>query len=266
MNVTIQRFDPRERSSTPFPDRVRILELELTPALAEWAETQAVLTPDEIARADRYAIERPRQQFLTVRTVLRLVLGARLGLAPQAVPLSVTPDGKPYLRDGADFHFNVSHTDGLGLIVTAPVPVGIDAEPLRPMPSADGLVERFFALAERVQYRQLPVEQKLPGFFKGWVCKEALLKGVGCGARGLEHCVMDMDPQTPARVLGLTGCAAAMGPHWSLQVWQPTERHLAALALQDHECISENRGLPSPVVCPHSPEERETSRGADQVA
>lgn len=231
MNVTFQRFDPRERNFPPSSGLVRVLELELTPALAEWAETQAILTPDEIARANRYAVERPRQQFLTVRTVLRLVLGERLGLAPQAVPLSVTPDGKPCLRDGADFHFNVSHTDGLGLIVTAPVPVGIDAEPLRPMPSADGLVERFFALAERVQYRQLPPEQKLPGFFKGWVCKEALLKGVGCGARGLEDCVMDLNPHTPAQVLALTGCAAAMGAYWSMRVWQPTEHHLAALAL-----------------------------------
>lgn len=238
MNVTIDRFCPEARNFTRLPGPVRILELELTPALAEWAESQAILTPAETARANRYSHERPRQQFLAVRTILRLVLGEWLGRDPRTLPLSVTPDGKPFLPDGPpDFQFNVSHTDGLGLIGTAPVPLGIDTEPLRPVPSADGLVERFFAVAEREQYRQLPAEQKLAGFFKGWVCKEALLKGVGCGARGLEDCVLDLDPHAPARVLGLTGHAATSGPHWSMQVWQPTAQHLAALAVRGTETL-----------------------------
>ena len=99
------------------------------------------------------------------------------------------------------------------------------------MPSAADLVDRFFAPAERDQFRALPDDLRLSGFFKGWVCKEAILKAVGCGARGLAGCVVDLDPRTPARVVELTGPAREAGPHWSIIVWEPAVGYVAAVAV-----------------------------------
>ena len=192
---------------------------------------EAVLSADEVARFERYKHPRPKAQFVACRTALRTVLAGYLDVRPADVRFAYKPDGKPEVADGPEF--NLSHTDGVGLIAVAAEPVGLDVETARDGPTADALVQRFFAPSEREQYRALPDELRAEAFLRGWTCKEALLKGVGCGARGLEGCVVDIDPRTPARVVGLTGPVAACGQEWALACWQVAVGVAAAVAVHD---------------------------------
>ena len=109
----------------------------------------------------------------------------------------------------------------------ADTPVGVDVERLREMPGAAGLVERYFSAPERRQFAELPAEVRAMGFFRGWTCKEAVLKGIGCGVRELDRCVVELHPDTPPAILGPAETAAG----WSVITWQPTPLTLAALAV-----------------------------------
>jgi 4'-phosphopantetheinyl transferase len=108
----------------------------------------------------------------------------------------------------------------------ARVEVGVDVEAVRELASRDALVERFFAPAERAQYAALPGELRPAAFRRGWTCKEAVLKGIGCGTRDLDRCVVDLDPRCQPRVIGPPETAAA----WALTCWEPEPGHVAAVA------------------------------------
>jgi 4'-phosphopantetheinyl transferase len=88
-------------------------------------------------------------------------------------------------------------------------------------------VERFFAPPERDQYRGLPGELRPSAFLHGWTCKEAVLKGIGCGARELDRCVVDLDPRRPPRVVGPAATAAG----WRVVCWRPGPGYVAAVAV-----------------------------------
>ncbi|CAN5329493.1 4'-phosphopantetheinyl transferase superfamily protein [soil metagenome] len=187
----------------------------------------SVLCIEEKARAARYTIDAPRQEFIAGRATLRTVLGKYLACKPVAIAFTVSAGGKPAIRDHSDLHFNVTHSGGRGLIAIATSPVGVDIEQLRPVPNAAGLVQRFFTPEEQRQFALLPEDQKLAGFFKGWTGKEALLKAVGVGLAGVEQVAVDLDPAQPARVIRFDGNSM----NWQLKTWMFREGYLASVAI-----------------------------------
>ena len=188
-----------------------------------------VLNDAERARAARFAIEQPRTQFRAARTALRCVLGSYLQIDPREVELDIEPDGKPILAN-RDLDFNVTHSGKRGLIAVAQRRIGIDIEQLRPMPNADGLVERFFGPEERQQFGSLPAEMKLAGFFRGWTGKEALLKAVGTGIQNVDQCVVDLDPRQAPAVVRFDRLAEF--GEWRLHAWEPEPGYVAAVAIE----------------------------------
>lgn len=197
--------------------------------LAVYPNYWETLSQSERERASRYAIEKPRQQFIAARGTLRELLAQYLHCEPNEVALSVEPDGKPILAN-ADFHFNVTHSGERGLIAIASRRVGADLEAVRPMPNAAGLVGRFFGPEEREQFAALPDELKLAGFFRGWTCKEALLKAVGTGIQNVDKCVVDLDPRRPTSVVRFDHPAERGS--WQLIAWAPALGYTAALAVE----------------------------------
>jgi len=184
------------------------------------------LTPEEGERATRYRHAAAREQFVRSRAALRRLLAANLGCTPHEVEVVANADGKPMLRGGG-LQFNVSHTDGVVLIALADTPVGVDVERLRDMPGAAGLVGRYFSEPEQRQFAALPGTLQTAGFFRGWTCKEAVLKGIGCGVRELDRCFVELHPDAPPAILGPPETASA----WRVVTWQPTPETLAALAV-----------------------------------
>jgi 4'-phosphopantetheinyl transferase len=194
------------------------------------------LTADERARAVRYKIAKAREQFVIGRGLLRGLLADYLNTAPDAVPLRYLPSGKPVLDAcpacGLDtLHFNVTHTDGILVLAAARRRVGVDVERLRPLADADGLVGRYFSAAEAAEFRVLPERHRSAAFFRGWTCKEAVIKAAGVTVGCLADFDVELHPERPPRVNAVRDPQLA-GTDWALAEWVTPDAAAVALAVE----------------------------------
>ncbi len=220
--------DPDPAPITAGECHVWVIDLDRPPLPGD--ALASVLTDDERARAARYRVGSVRDQFTLSRGVLRRLLGAYLGIAPETVPIVAAASGKPHL-EGRELHFNLTHTPGLAVVAVASVRVGVDAEKRRDIPDADGLVLRFFSPAERAAYHALSPPERPDAFYRGWVCKEAVIKAAGTTMHALDQFDVELDPARPASVLAvrhpqLTGC------EWAVADWSPAPGYAAAVAVE----------------------------------
>jgi len=188
------------------------------------------LSPEELERANRYRIDRARLQFTLTRGFLRQLLGDKLGIAPDKVPITYTASGKPTLANpDLQLYFNVTHTDGLALIALSDRLVGIDVERQRFLSNPEGLVDRFFSHVEAQIFQALSPELRLWGLFRGWTCKEAILKAAGLSLAHLDTFDVELHPARPATLLASRHPALLEG-RWCLTTWEPAAGYVAALA------------------------------------
>jgi 4'-phosphopantetheinyl transferase len=180
----------------------------------------------------RYKIAKAREQFVIGRGLLRGLLAGHLGVPPAAVPLSYLPSGKPVLTGIASpLHFNVTHTDGILVLAAGRHRVGVDVERLRHLADADGLVGRYFSQAEGVAFRALPERHRPAAFFRGWTCKEAVIKAAGATVGSLADFDVELHPECPPRVNAVRDPQLA-GPGWALTEWLTPDRAAIALAVE----------------------------------
>jgi 4'-phosphopantetheinyl transferase len=146
------------------------------------ADLEALLDAGERARAGRFMFPQLRERFIVAHGRLRQVLGEVLGHPPAGLRFEKAEHGKPYLADNAALHFNLSHSDGWGLVGWAQGrELGVDVERWRPMRDELALVRRFFSPAENAAYDALDAALRTEGFFQCWTRKEAYIKAVGRG-------------------------------------------------------------------------------------
>ena len=85
---------------------------------------------------------------------------------------AVGENGKPYLADGSDVFFNISHSDSGVAVVVDTAPVGIDIQDI--VPVRDGVIERCFSQAEKDIISASPAPER--EFTKLWTLKESAVK------------------------------------------------------------------------------------------
>ena len=217
-------------ASPPEADEVHIWLVDFERPPWSRSELAVVLTPDERDRADRYRAGPVREQFILGRGVLRKLLGNYLTTPPSAVPITYAPAGKPVLV-GDMLHFNVTHTSGLALVAVARCRVGVDVERVREVPDMAGLVERFFSPAERQAFRQMPREKRMQAFYRGWVCKEAVIKAAGASMQYLDGFDVELDPSRSPAVLAVRHETLASSG-WVVADWEPSPGFAAAVAIE----------------------------------
>jgi 4'-phosphopantetheinyl transferase len=125
-----------------------------------------------------------RQRFLASRTALRYVLGQTTRQSPAELVFAYGPYGKPWLPQAPQVQFNLSHSEGLGLLAIAPCAIGVDVERLDRKLDPLLLAQRFFPAAEASYLAQLDAAARQSAFLRSWVMKEALLKATGQGLAG----------------------------------------------------------------------------------
>lgn len=209
-------------------------EVHLWSLALEANEVFALLTDEERARAERFKMERIRRQFISSRGLLRRLLAGYLAIRPAAVSIIREPSGKPYLDPalGSDIHFNVSHSDLLGVFaITRCRRIGVDIERWREMPQASSLIERFFTRREGELFQSLPESERLAAFFRVWTRKEATLKAIGRGVQSLDQCDVTFCPGEDERVLRM-GDDHAAAEKWLLRSWKPNDDFVAAVAVE----------------------------------
>ena len=149
------------------------------------------LSPDEQARASRFVFARHRARFAAGRSALRCMLARRIGRPARELHIQEGPHGKPFLAQAPQLQFNLSHSDGVGLLALAnpqatncTQAVGIDVELMRPVSDALALAQSNFDPHERAALAGLPHSGRDRAFLVGWTRKEACLKAHGSGFSG----------------------------------------------------------------------------------
>jgi 4'-phosphopantetheinyl transferase len=176
------------------------------------ANHPSVLSETERARALRYARAEHGHRWAAARAALRVVLGERLGVAPETVELAHSPHGKPELA-GATLRFNLSHAGALALIALADGrEVGIDVERADRRAAA---VERSLTAGERAS---LGAGDRRVELLRVWCRKEALAKAIG---GGLNWAPERFDTSAPGA--------------YALTDLDPGAGYVAALAVAGHE-------------------------------
>lgn len=200
------------------------------------------LSPDELARADRFRFREHRERFIVARGMLRVILGRYLGQSPERLQFCHNPYGKPALKVGGTdgtgmglpptLHFNMSHSRNMALYALASDrPLGIDLEYVQSQ-EADlaSRIVRFFSSSEQEAFQRFPTEERNVAFFKGWTRKEAYMKARGLGfALPFKQFDVSIAPHEPARLLADRHDPQAVG-NWTLQDLEPGEGYVAALA------------------------------------
>jgi len=176
---------PLATAPPSFPtDRVDIWKVYLDRPVLENSET-GVLSPDEIARANRFHFEKDRAHFICCRTALRQLLGKYLGIPASEIQFRYSTNGKPQLEANLNpraLQFNVSHSADLAAIaIGSEHRLGIDVEKIRSEVYTLSLSRRFFSLRERAELQALPEHFRVSAFFACWTRKEAFLKATGEG-------------------------------------------------------------------------------------
>lgn len=178
---------------------------------------------DATERRRAAAFRRPAQAALYVaaHAALRHLLGERLGVLPQDVPLRREAGGRPVVAGQSAVHFSLSHSGDLALVGLAGRPVGVDVQRVPGVTTAE-LCGRRLHPAERTELRARPPADRAECFARIWARKEAYLKGLGTGLRR----ALDAD------YLGDGGPGKPLGPAgWVVLDVPCAPGHAAAVAL-----------------------------------
>lgn len=187
-------------------DVVNVVRLNLDVSPSQIESLRGVLSDDELARADRFKFEEPRRRFVACRAALRQLVGGFLNREATEIELAYGLHGKPQLAANdpdLPLEFSVSHSADLALIaVCCGRRVGVDLERHDAKVRIHKLATRFFSPRESMELANLPSEDQLAGFYRGWTSKEAYLKATGFGLSfSLSQFTVVMNPFQPARLL-----------------------------------------------------------------
>ncbi len=172
---------------------------------AAFRGAEDILSSDEQARARRFRSDALNARFVAGRVMLRTRLAEELELNPRDVTIGRTAAGKPILisPDKPDLDFSLSYAGSLILLaIGRDTRVGVDIEPMRPVPEAEIIVARHFAVPEKEHWEQLPASHRPRAFLEAWTRKEAVLKATGVGlSHGLAKVQVTFGPGSPARII-----------------------------------------------------------------
>lgn len=203
----------------------------------ETLDFRALLSRDEVARADRFRFERDRARYTVGRGLLRELLGAYLAIAPEAVEFVYGANDKPMLATGG-LWFNLSHSGPVALYAfTKQAEVGIDIELDDKDFARERIAERFFSPAEVAVLRAQPLEQQPTAFLTCWTRKEAFIKARGDGlSLPLDSFDVTLGVGSPA-ALTRTAWSWREPGHWLLRdVSDPRRGYVAAIAIRTEGC------------------------------
>jgi 4'-phosphopantetheinyl transferase len=220
-------------------DDVHVWCAPLEQPLQGMAKFFSLLSPDEVARSERFYFERDRSHFIVGRGLLRMLLGRYLQMEPGRVEFSYGQYGKPALKSvsqGKTLQFNLSHSKDLAVFIFSwNRLVGIDVEFVRPMPNQDRFAEQLFSAQESALIGSLFGQEKLDAFFTIWTCKEALFKASGAGlTTSLTEAEISLTDRGAARLLSIGG-DQEQAAEWHMETFKPAAEYQASFAVAGHD-------------------------------
>ena len=208
-----------------------LADLESLPLPGNW---QDVLSRDEAERASRFRFDRDKRHFIICRTLLRLLLGKYLGVAPAAIVFHYSSHRKPSVAaPTSDIRFNLSHSGERAVFAfIRGRELGIDVEQIRHDFEAQSVAERFFSSAEREALALISPEIRHEAFFHCWTRKEAFVKAKGDGLfLPLDQFDVSLAPGQPAQLLN-TRPDGEERQRWSLSALEVGYQYAGALVVE----------------------------------
>jgi 4'-phosphopantetheinyl transferase len=209
-------------------------QLELGPG--QLARISRCLDEEEQRRAACFHFQRDRTRFLASHGILRWILASYLETAPQRIHFGYAPEGKPFLLEHRDLHFNLSHAANVLVVgVARNRPLGVDVERVPGDDIVDSVSHVAFSAPERRALQSLATGERLEFFARLWTRKEAYMKADGQGmSLRLDH----IDVSTsPYRVLLLNDSRDqwSESPRWTLRSFGIGPGYTASLAAEGQE-------------------------------
>jgi 4'-phosphopantetheinyl transferase len=200
------------------------------------AAAAAVLSKDELERANRFVFQRDRDRFIVARAGLRRLLAQRLGLAANAIRFEYGVHGKPFLANESDvgnLRFNVSHSHDMAIYAfTHGRDIGVDIEAVREVRDNDDIAAHCFSADENRMYSLLDIDERSQGFFNCWTRKEAFIKAIGDGLHyPLDSFAVSLRPDEPARILRV-GDKFGKDCGWQLYSFSPVRGFVSAIVVE----------------------------------
>lgn len=190
------------------PGEVHIWRIELDCHASTVASLGAALSSEERQRAARFRSVELQERWTVAHGALRCILASYVRCSPTALAFQEGPHGKPALAiPAANILFNLCHTGKLALLaVSGGMPVGIDAEAVRPVAELEDLSRQFFTSGEAEEILALHPDLRLAAFFSCWSRKEAFVKALGGGLSIPLNCFqVSIHNHEPARLLWVEG-------------------------------------------------------------
>ena len=159
--------------------RIYIREINRDIPFEENAHLLPLVGSDRINRINR--VNNVRLKNLNLFSELTMLEEASkdLHIPPKKIKVLKTSDGKPYIKGFPDYHFSISHCDGIIAFASDDSPIGIDIEGKRE--KFEHLAKRFFTETE---YRNImDSDNKEEEFLLVWTRKEAFVKLIGTGLK-----------------------------------------------------------------------------------
>ena len=158
------------------------------------AEAPSCLSAEELSRADRFKVERARQDFLISHHLLRQTLCRYLQTDARSIGYRYGQHGKPHLKAAGrrELNFSLSHSgDRLLIAICDNFEIGVDIEQIQERSNPLQLAHHFMSEDEALQLAELndPVAQR-EFFFTLWTRKEAFIKALG---KGFFHAINKTD-------------------------------------------------------------------------
>jgi 4'-phosphopantetheinyl transferase len=152
-----------------------------------------LLPPEEQRQMMAIPFYEDRIRYAAGRTLVRHVLGRKLGIPPRLVPIVADAQGRPHLAytrpvgcrlssDPEGYDFNLSHAgDYLALVVATGLQVGIDIERLSWHNASIELAKRYFTNREYEILVRTGPDEYLQRWYRIWTTREAYAKALGVG-------------------------------------------------------------------------------------
>ncbi len=201
---------------------------------SELAQLGALMSANERERHDAFRFDKDKRLFIIARAMVRALLSRYADASPAAWTFSENRWGRPEIASPPvtpPLRFNLSHTKGLvACILARDREIGIDVEDATRPTKIHTIADSVFSPTEVRDLERLPPAEQPRRFFELWTLKESYIKARGMGlAIPLDQFSFSFDG----------GLCLTIDPEledddatWQLDLWRPTERHQAALAVR----------------------------------
>lgn len=170
---------------------VEIYTFKVTESLSEKERENflALVSDEKKEKISRQKSQIKANTMLMGEILAKKAISNKYGIDIRKITFSLTENGKPYIPERDDIHFNISHSGDYVALALSDKPVGIDIEMIKPVNKT--LAKKILNEEEFLVFEAS--EDKDSEFIKFWTMKEAVIKlhGEKIASLDIRNCITD---------------------------------------------------------------------------